>query len=256
MFNSLANSSPVSGIECEPYLEEIFLLEKPNNQTAQTNTQQTTNANVKPTKQVNSANAIATGFLNVSMQAPNNQRVNRNNLKSHFIVSTVAGKKIVELTSVAVGNFKLDVGSYIVTAINNGKRKTQRVNVRSNQNTRLAFNTADFQAVKGILRSRIVDETGRPLKGNLSVTNMSGQIVARANNVSSARFNLPPTRHTVNVLFQGLSGNEVVNISANETTVQTFTIAPDRNANQNRNNQKNIKELLKEKLEKEIRKQL
>ncbi len=259
--NNRNNAVKTIRIAANKNTTETFLLVNPNKSLANSNNFETANVSVKPAKPINTPNTIATGFLNVSMQAPRNQRVNKNTLNTHFIVATTAGEKIVELTSVNAGNFKLDVGSYVVTAIHKDKRRSQRINIRPNQNTRLAFNTNDFQAVKGILRSRIVNESGRPLKGNLIVSNMSGQIVARANNVSSAVFNLPPTRHTIRVNHQGLSGSEVVNINANETTVQTFTIAPNgrapqNNSSQNRNTRsRDIKDILKEKLEKEIRKQ-
>jgi len=239
-------------------ITETFLLANPNKPAPRPNSQQQVNNNVNTAKPVGSNNKIETGFLNVSMQVPNNRQVNKKNLNTHFIVTTIAGKKIVELTSVNVGNFKLDVGSYMVTAIHNNKRRSQRVNVRANQNTRLAFNTSDFQGAIGILRSTIVNESGVPLKGNLTVSNMAGKVVARANNVSMATFNLPPNRHKISINYQGLTGSEIVNISSNETTVQTFTIASNNNApanNQNTNNSRNIKEVLREKLKKEILKQ-
>lgn len=221
-------------------ISETFLLKNPN----KPSTSEVTPSPVKPTQAASSPtkttpaettspakptprtpSIIQSGFLNISMLAPRNQKVNPNALNSHFIVTTTAGKKIVELTSVNIANFKLDVGSYIVTAIHKNKRRSQRINIRPNQNTRLAFNTADFEAAKGKLRSRIVDETGRPLRGDLTVTNASGQLVARANNTSNAVFDLPSSRYTIRVNYQGLSGSEVVNITANETTIQTFTIA-------------------------------
>ena len=243
-------------------ITEIFLLVNPNKPLTEQSISETRNIPVNPSTSANNPKSIPTGFLNISMQAPRNQRVNKNALNSHFIVATTAGKKIVELTSVNVGNFKLDVGSYIVTAIHKNKRRSQRINIRPNENTRFAFNTLDFQAVKGVLRSRIVNESGRPLKGNLIVRNMSGQIVARANNVSSAVFDLPPSRHTIQVNHQGLSGSEVVNINAKETTIQTFTIAPNGRSQQNNNSQnrntrsREIKDMLKEKIKEEIRKKL
>jgi len=181
-------------------------------------------------------------------------RVAPNALNTHFIVATTAGKKIVELTSVKEGNFKLDVGSYLVTAIHKSKRRNQRVDVRQNQKARVVFNTNDFQAAKGVLRSRIVDQTGRPLKGNLTVSDMSGRVIARANNVTNAAFDLPPVQHAIRVDFQGISGSEVVNISSNETTVQTFTVAPQQQAPANQ--PKNLQDILKEKIKKEIQRNL
>ncbi len=253
------NSVKTIRVSKDQNINETFLLVNPN-QTANTqNNKESSNITTKPVQANNKPNAIATGFLNVSMQAARNQRVNQNTLKTHFIVAKSSGEKIVELTSVQAANFKLDVGSYIVTAINNNKRRNQRVNIRQNQNTRLTFNNADFQAIKGTLKSRIVDENGTPVRANLVVTNTSGQIVARANKVSSGVFNLPPARYTISINYQGLSGSEAVNINANEITVQTFTIAPNRNTQQNttqnRNSSRDIKDILKEKIKKEIRKQ-
>ena len=241
-------------------IRETFLLVNPNQQLNSQNNNETTSAAVNPAQPINSPNTIATGFLNVSMLASRNQRINKNKLKTHFIVAKSSGEKIVELTSVNTANFKLDVGSYVVTAINNSKRKIQRVNITQNQNTRLNFNISDFQGSKGVLRSSIVDESGRPIKGNLVVSNTAGQVVARANGVSTATFDLPPARHTISLNYQGLSGSEVVNISPNKTTVQTFTIAPNQNTQQqndtqNRNSSRDIKDLLKDKLKEEIRKQ-
>ena len=244
-------------------LSETFLLINPNAVNRQQDTTAATNTpEVSPPIRNNTA-TIPTGFLNVSMQPPRGQNVNKNQLKTHFIVTSAKGIKIVELTSVNAGNFKLDAGSYNVTAIYKNKRRNQRITVKPNKNTRLMFYASDFQpaqvaqAAKGILKSRIVDETGRPLKGNLSVSNMTGQIVARANGVSDATFNLPSARHTVSVNFQGLSGNEAVNIIANETTIQTFTIAPNRaqnNNSQNSNDSRDFKDILRDKLKEELRK--
>ncbi len=249
-------------------LRETFLLVNPNEQVNNQNSNQAVNTNTQAVQPKNSTNAIETGFLNVSMRAPRNQRINKNQLKTHFIVAKASGEKIVELTSVNNANFKLDVGAYVVTAINNNKRKTQRINIAPNQNTRLNFNISNFipsQAAsnggaKGSLRSRIVDDLGRPLKGNLVVTNTAGQVVARANGGSTATFDLLPARYTISLNYQGLSGSEVVNISPNKTTIQTFTIAPNNqqqnnSQNRSRNSSRDIKDLLKEKLKEEIRKQ-
>lgn len=238
-------------------ITETFVMTKPNDSNNQvintTNNQQpTTSKPAVPIKPVNTTKVIETGFLNVAMRATNNQSAQRPNLNTHFIVTRTNGQKIVELTSVPAGNFKLDVGNYFVTAIYNSKRQRRRVDVRPNQNTRLNFNTGDFLEAKGILRSSIVNEFGKPLRGNLIVRNIAGQIVARASNTSSATFNLPPIRHNISVNFEGLTGSEIVNISTNETTVQTFTIASN-NQNRSNNNPRDIKEILKEKIEKEIR---
>lgn len=231
-------------INANQTIDETFLMVNPdtpsaptlaqnNNANSNNATNPTSTGNITPApftlnKQSPSVapQAIETGLLSVLMRAPQNQR--NTNLNTNFIINTAAGKKIVELTSVPSGNFKLDVGNYDVTAIYNNKRRTQRVQVRPNQRAQLVFNTTDFLAAKGTLRSRIVDETGRPIKGNLIVSNRAGQIVARANNVSSAVFKLPPVPHTISVNIQGLSGSEAVNIVSDETTVQTFTVAPQR----------------------------
>jgi len=237
-------------------ISETFLLRNPNNRTPEPAIKEVA-SNSTPVTPTNTQKIIPTGFLNVSMQAPNNQQVNRNTLRSDFIVTKVSGEKIVELAKVPGGNFKLDIGNYFVTAVYNNKRQRRRISVKQNQNTRLNFITSDFLLEKGVLRSRIVDEVGRGLKGNLIVRNMAGKIVAQANQVSSAIFNLPPVRHTVIVNYEGLSGSEVIRISPNETTVQTFTIASNNNSNRNndqqRNNSRDVKEILKEKIQKEIR---
>jgi len=146
-----------------------------------------------PTNFENNPNAIEAGFLNVSMRAPRNLRPADTNLNTHFI--------------------KLDVGAYDVTAIYQNQRRTQRINIQANQNTRLVFRTTDFQTSpppapiaatpKGILRSQIISQSGQPLIGN----------------------ELPPTGHTINLNYQGLTASEQIKINLNETTVQTFTIA-------------------------------
>lgn len=188
-----------------------------------------------PTNFENNPNAIEAGFLNVSMRAPRNLRPADTNLNTHFIVNTTSGQKIVELNDVRKGDFKLDVGAYDVTAIYQNQRRTQRINIQANQNTRLVFRTTDFQTSpppapiaatpKGILRSQIISQSGQPLIGNLIVRNLQGQVVAQRNNVSSAVFELPPTGHTINLNYQGLTASEQIKINLNETTVQTFTIA-------------------------------
>ena len=201
---------------------------------------------------------IPNGFLRVSMNPPKN---------THFIVTTRAGKKIVELTSVPQANFKLDVGQYVVTAIHNKVRRRQNINVRKGKTTRLVFNTRHFQRPppqaqsnnspnatinKGILKSRILSRSGQPLRGDLTITNNRGQVVARANAVTVGTFNLAPGPHTVILNYQGLRGNERVNIVARKTTLQTFTVSPNNAPTQNN---KSIKDRIKERLEEEIRKQ-
>lgn len=204
------------------------------------------------------AKNIDNGFLYVAMNPAR---------KTHFVITSKAGKKIVELTSVPNGNFKLDVGQYVVTAIHNNIRKKQTVRVRKGKTTRLVFNAASFNRPpprtnnnssinKGVLRSRIVNRSGQPLRGDLTITNNRGQVVARANAVTVGIFDLAPGPYTVILNYRGLRGNERVNIIRRETTVQTFTIAPNNASPQNtQTRQKSIKELLKEKLEKELRKQ-
>jgi len=176
----------------------------------------------------NQPNTIETGFLNISMQAPRNQRAD---LSSNFIVNTTSGQKIAELSRVSNGNLKLDAGTYDVIAIYQNQQRSQRINIRANQNTRLVFRTTDFQTptrttlAKGVLRSRIVSQSGQALTGTLIVRNTLGQVVAQRNNVSSAVFELPPTRHSIHLNYQGLTASEEIKINLNETTVQTFTIA-------------------------------
>ena len=180
---------------------------------------------LSPPKPVKTPATIPNGFLNVAMQPAKN---------THFIIANRRGEKVVELTSVPSGNFKLDTGVYIVTAILNGQRRKQTIQVHQGKTTTLNFNTNDFlnkvitnnTIEKGGLRSRIVDSNGRPLRGNLTVKNILGQIVARANNVTFGVFDLPAVPHTITVNYQGISGSEKVNITAGKTTVQTFTISP------------------------------
>ena len=216
-----------------------------------------------PPKPAKIQKVIPNGFLHVVMQPAKN---------THFIIADNKGKKVVELTSVPSGNFKLDTGIYRVTAILKGQRRNQSIQVHQGKTSRLVFNSRDFQQNatpprtnnptinKGGLRSRIVDNAGRPLKGNLTVTNLRGQVVARANNVTFGEFDLPATPHTVSVNYKGLSGSERVNITAGNTTVQTFTISPTHanrsSPTKNRPVQqpRNIKELLREKLEQELKK--
>ena len=206
-------------------MTETFLLDRVGN-TAAANIPAPTLAPPKPAKDLT---IIPSGFLNVVMLAPNNRNVARGGLNSHFIVATNAGKKVVELTGVPSANFKLDTGEYIVTAIHKNSRRSQKISIRENQNTRINFNSADFGSNdKGILKSRIVDESGRPVRANLTVTNMRGQVVAEVFNVSEGVFDLPARRHTITVDYRGLKGTEVVNVVRGETTLQTFTIAPGR----------------------------
>lgn len=224
-------------------------------------------AKPKPPKPVTKPNVIPNGFLSVAMLPTNSQPVAPGNLNSHFIVSTIAGKKIVELTGVPSAKFKLDTGEYVVTAIHNSIRGSQRITIRENQNTRIAFNSGKFRKTpkvnkntKGVLRSRVIDESGRPLKANLTVINTQGQIIARAFDVSVGKFNLSPALHTISVNYRGLRGSEVVKIKAGETTVQTFTIALKSNAPSIRNTppankKRNIEKIISDKIKKELQKQ-
>ncbi len=209
-----------------------------------------------PAKPVKVPEVIPNGFLNVVMLPADNQVVSRGGLNTHFIVATRAGRKVVELTGVPSANFKLDTGNYVVTAIHKNKRRSRNITIRENQNTKLNFNSGDFQNIKGVLRSRVIDESGRPLKADLTVTNMRGRVVARVAGVSEGIFNLEPRKHTINVNYQGLIGSEVVNVVAGETTIQTFTITPNRSADSNRNSQpSNDPRYLKERLNEQIQKQ-
>ena len=212
-----------------------------------------------PPKPAKTSTVIPNGYLNVAMRPAKN---------THFIIANRQGKKIVELTSVPSGNFKLDTGVYIVTAIHNGQRRKQTIQVQQGKTTRLNFNLADFQpqtkrAVndaiqKGVLRSRIVDNAGRPLRGNLTVTNLRGQVVARSNSVTVGVFDLPPVPHTIAVNYQGLRGSERVNITAGKTTIQTFTISPNNTRPVPANpapvrQERDPKDVLRDKLKEELR---
>jgi len=180
---------------------------------------------------------IQNGFLSVAMRPPK---------KTHFIVATRSGKKIVELTSVPSAKFKLDIGQYVVTAIQNKRRRTKNISVRADKTTHINFKAVNFQTprnnqrntaiVKGVLRSRIIDSNGQALRGDLTVTNSRGQVVARANSVTVGVFDLPAGPHTIILNYRGLRGSERVIIRSRETTMQTFTVAP--NQSQSRNNQR------------------
>ncbi len=206
-----------------------------------------------PRKNQNQPTTIPNGFLNVVMQPAK---------KTHFIITNKMGKKIVELTSVPSGNLKLDTGIYNVTAILNGQRRKKTIEVRWGQTSRLNFYALNFKertatnstVNKGKLRSRIIDNNGRPLRGNLTVKNTRGQIIAKANNVTFGVFDLPAVPHTITVNYRGLSGSERVNITVGKTTVQTFTITPS-SPNYNSPNQqpRGTNDILGEDLKEELR---
>ncbi len=246
-------------ISANQAITEVFSLQRDIPASATNNKQANTPIPVSaPPKSITKPTAIPNGLLNVTMQPAK---------RTHFIIANRKGKKIVELTSVPSGNFKLDTGVYIVTAILNGQRRKQTIQVLQGETTRLNFSANDFQTVKvapqkGFLRSRIVDNAGRPLKGNLTVTNARGQVVARANNVTFGQFDLPAAPHTIAVNYQGLSGSERVNITTGKTTMQTFTISPNNTRSapveptptqQPRNTEKSAEEILREKLKEELR---
>ena len=182
----------------------------------------------KPVKSINKVEIIPTGFLKVAMQPPK---------KTHFIIATRSGKKIVELTSVPNASFKLDTGEYVVTAIHNKKRRTKAIKVHKNKTSQIHFNAANFTLPKkeprkppafitGTLKSRIIDQNGQALRGNLTVVNVYGEVVARANAVTVGVFNLPPEPYTIILNYRGLRGSEQINIRPHETTMHTFTVEP------------------------------
>ena len=225
-------------------INSTFSLEKPTTQSNQAS--RPVNTNTPPTNS-RPNNASRDGFLRVTMRPSGNIRANDKRLNTHFIILKTSGEKVVELTNVPSANFKLDVGEYKVTAINNRSPNSQTIRIRGGQVTNISFNVSDFQSrratppkrqttapqrqpsapvvLKGGLRSHIVNQSGQHLKGNLTITNNTGRIVARANNVSVGVFNLPPASYTVKLEYQGLQGSERVRIVTGETTVQTFTIA-------------------------------
>ena len=254
-------SNIVRTLELRPgdKITENFILQR-NIQTAQTSNQSPTTPVLAPSKPPKNG-VIPSGFLNVNMEPPG---------KTHFIVATRRGKRIAELTSVPSARFKLDTGNYIVTAIQNRIRHNKPVRVLKNRTTQVTFNARDFQRANttnnklstGILRSRIIDQSGRPLRGDLTVANRRGQVVARSNGVSEGVFDLLPGSYTVIVNYQGLRGSEQITIKPKESTIQTFTIAPDRappppqNTNiKKREKQRGFKDILRDKLEEEIRRQ-
>ena len=87
----------------------------------------------------------------------------------------------------------------------------------------------------------MVDHQGRAIKGNISVTDLRGKLLHRANNVSTAKFHLPAKPYMVHLNYKGLRGSERVKIIQGETTVQTFTIADaprQQQPNRSRNRQR------------------
>jgi hypothetical protein len=177
------------------------------------------------------------------MYPAKNHKTSRNSLLSIFLINTKSGKRIATITGVQHAKVKLDVGDYVVTAIHKNKKRSAPFKIRENQNTIINFNAADFRPVlvdrgidshnnrnrpvraRGMLKSRVIDQNGRPLKANLFVTNRKGKVVRRANNVSSANFELPAKAFTIRIDYHGLKGSESVNIIPGETTIQTFTIS-------------------------------
>lgn len=200
----------------------------------------------KPSKPVRTppSHAPSNGTLLVAMYPARNHKTSRNTLLSNFLIKTRSGKKIAMIKGVQHAKVKLDVGDYVVTAIHKNKKKSTAFKIRRSQNTTVNFNAANFRSIvagnrnnprnnrnrpagiaKGMLRSRVVDQHGRPLKGNLLVTNRNGKVVRRANNVSSANFELPAKSFIIKLNYRGLMGSERVNIIPGETTIQTFTIS-------------------------------
>jgi len=233
-------------ISSNQQVNSTFSLEKVSNENTQ-ETQKNRTVNSNSTTTFSSSNSARDGFLRVAMRPSGNIRANDKRLNTHFIILKTSGEKVVELTNVPRANFKLDIGEYKVTAINNSTPRSQTIRIKGGQVTNISFNLSEFQArrevppsrsvpspqrspsapavLKGGLRSHIVNQSGQHLKGNLSVSDSTGRIVARANNVSVGIFNLPPASYTIKLEYQGLQGSERVRIITGETTVQTFTIA-------------------------------
>lgn len=213
---------------------------------------------------------VGVGSLVLNMQPARNLKTSRNALLSNFEIKTKSGKNIAQINKVQHATVKLDEGEYTVTAKLRGRKKSKSFRIQNSQATRVSFKSSDFSSINnqpnratrlGLLVSKVIDNNGRPLKGNLTVTNLKGKVVYRANNVSIAKFELPAQPHTVNIKHDGLSGSERVNIIAGETTVQTFTIAsnPAQQTNHSRNNQRKtpsgreLRDALKDKLEEELK---
>ncbi len=242
-------------------ISEVFLMQSSltNQATAQAQQQRqvNNNATLAPPKPVKNQANIPNGFLNVSMTPGHTRPLKPGELNTRFIVTDNAGNRIADLKSVPRGRLKLDTGTYTVTAIHKNQRRSKKVTVRQNQNTQVSFTTREFGKPKGLLQSRIVDSSGRPLRGNLTVTNMRGRVVASANNASMGKFELAPKQYRINVNFRGLQGSETITVKSGETTMQTFTIASDQQPTNNRpstnTQQPDIKDFLKEKLKEELR---
>lgn len=176
----------------------------------------------------------ASGSLVFNIQRSRNRLSAPNALLSNFVIKTKSGKKIAQINKVQHATVKLDVGEYVITANHRGRRKSRSFKISNNRATNVSFKSSDFSAFKpqapvkikrGILKSRVVNNQGRAVKGNISVTDLRGKLLHRANNVSTAQFHLPAKPYMVHINYKGLKGSERVKIIPGETTVQTFTIA-------------------------------
>ena len=192
----------------------------------------------------------ASGSLVFNIQRSRNRLTAPNALLSDFVIKTKSGKKIAQINKIQRATVKLDVGEYVITANHKGRRKSRSFKISKNRATNVSFKSSDFSSFKsqapakikrGILRSRVVDHQGRAIKGNISVTDLRGKLLHRANNVSTAKFHLPAKPYMVHLNYKGLRGSERVKIIQGETTVQTFTIADaprQQQPNRSRNRQR------------------
>lgn len=189
-----------------------------------------TQANTKPKPRA----LPASGSLVFNIRHSRNRLSAPNALLSNFVIKTKSGKKIANINKVQHATVKLDVGEYVITANHKGRRKSRSFKISNNRATNVSFKSSDFSAFKpqapvkikrGVLRSRVVDQRGRAVKGNISVTDLRGKLLHRVNNVSTAQFHLPAKPYMVHINYNGLKGSERVKIISGETTVQTFTIA-------------------------------
>ena len=174
---------------------------------------------------------LSSGFLNIQMMPPQ---------RSYFMVTSRTGQKIAELSNVPAAKFKLDVGQYTVIAVLNNVRHEKQIKVIKNKVVNLRFKVSEFRGVAGInpspaaipalgiLKSRIVDDLGRPLRGDLVVTSRTGKIVAQSKSVTIGQFKLPAGSYTITLEYNGLVGSERIQITAGKTIIQTFTVANSR----------------------------
>jgi len=175
-------------------------------------------------------------------------------VKSNFYVQTMTGKLVANKTYVDSIGYKLPTGKYRVTVRATGYQDQSVVmTVRKGQTRREVFKMQSVApaapvvepvaapvsvapvvapvaqrdpevAPRGGLQVNIVSaQTGQGLIADISVHSPSGAEVSRSAQVSSARFDLPPSEFVVRVNYGGLITNQKVNIRTGKLAIKTMT---------------------------------